>query len=122
MTVPVCPFNVRSHSPLQTSHSLAVSSSDAVTILLPSGLKQADLTDSVCPFNVRSHAPLAICHSLAVLSADAVTIVLPSGLKQAEVTQWPWCIIGTLELPANTNSGSYFALYVGVDTTTNVPS
>ena len=63
---------------------MAVWSSDAVTMRLPSGLNDADLTAFLCPSSVRIFWPDAASQTIAVLSSDAVTMRLPSGLNDAK--------------------------------------
>src|SRR5262249_59480065 len=68
----------------------AVSSSDAVTIRDPSGLKAADDTMFSWPRRTATSLALAASQMRAVLSAEAVTMRDPSGLKAAESTEPSW--------------------------------
>ena len=67
-------------------HTLIVSSLEAETISLPSGLYVAEYTQSVCPSKTRLHSPVAESQIRIVLSEEAETISLPSGLYAAEYT------------------------------------
>ena len=78
----------RSSRAYLTFHTRAVSSPEAVTTRVPSGLNDALFTPSVtvCPESVVSSAPVAASQRRAVLSAEAVTTLLPSGLNAALLT------------------------------------
>ncbi len=65
----------------------AVWSPLAVTMVLPSGLYAAELTESLWPVSWRSSSPVAASQMRAVWSSLAVTMVLPSGLYAAELTE-----------------------------------
>ena len=65
-------------------------SPDTETILLPSGLNEADSTKLVCPSNTWNLLPVSTSQIRIVLSYDDETIFLPSGLKEAEVTVPVW--------------------------------
>ena len=72
------------------SQMRAVSSSDAVTMRDPSGLKATDATVSSWPRRTAISFAVAASQMRAVLSSDAVTMRDPSGLNAAEVTSlWP---------------------------------
>ncbi len=55
------------------SQILAVPSADAVTILSPTGEKQAERTSSACPRKVKMQSPEALHQHFAVWSLEAVT-------------------------------------------------
>ncbi len=105
---------------LNISHVLAVPSSDAVTINLPSGLKAAELIQAVWPARVWSSSPVAVSHIFAVPSSDAVTINLPSGLKAADLTLLLWSSRVWIHWPVFT-SHIWLALRPS-EKTINVPS
>src|SRR6266545_2318699 len=64
----------------------AVLSSDAVTTLVPLGLKAANTTGPSCPSSSAISLPVAACQMRAVLSVAAVTTSEPSALNAAEGT------------------------------------
>src|SRR3990167_1560965 len=70
-------------------HSLALRSSDPVTMILPSGLKATQLIHLEC-CNVSNIAPNFVSHTVAVCR-DPVTMVLPSGLKATQFTRSECC-------------------------------
>ncbi|HEV7404416.1 MAG TPA: hypothetical protein VGO11_15860 [Chthoniobacteraceae bacterium] len=72
---------------MAASHTRAVSSCEAVTIRMPSGLNCALRTQPAWPASVASSFPLAASHTRAVLSNEAVTIRMPSGLNCAFHTE-----------------------------------
>ena len=59
---------------------MALLSSEAVTMRLPSGLYAALLTHLPWLVKVFRRLPLAASQTMAVVSAEAVTMELPSGL------------------------------------------
>ena len=69
----LCAIGSPTGLPLSASHTRAVSSSDAVTTRLPSGLKAADLTGLLCAIGSPTGLPLSASHMRAVVSEDAVT-------------------------------------------------
>ena len=69
LTVPRCPFKVRSSAPESVSQSRTVLSSEALASVLPSGLKATLQTVLWCPFKalrVRSGASVPEPHGLVV--------------------------------------------------------
>jgi hypothetical protein len=73
----------RNSLPVATSHSRAVLSSEAVTIVFPSGENTALTTMPVCPVKVRKTLPVVMSQSNADLSSDAVMTVFPFGENAA---------------------------------------
>jgi hypothetical protein len=69
---------------LAEAASLAVLSSEPVTMRLPSGEKATALTGPSWPASVAAPAPVAASHSRAVLSSLPVSTVLPSGLNATQ--------------------------------------
>ena len=74
---------MRSFCPVAASQTMAVLSSEAVTIRRPSGLNAADHTGFVCPVSERIFRPVAAFQTMAVPSPEAVTIRRPSALNAA---------------------------------------
>ena len=62
-----CPSSVCRHSPLVTSHSFTVQSSDPDATFVPSG-ENDTLFIPECPSSVCRHSPLVTSHSFTVLS------------------------------------------------------
>jgi hypothetical protein len=70
-------------TPLDTSHSLTVLSTDPEARDLPSEEKLTEYRVFVCPMRVRTSTPLDASHSL-MLSTDPEARNLPSGEKATE--------------------------------------
>ena len=64
----LCPLRERSCSPEAASQIKTVWSQLPLTILVPSGLKHTDQTQSVCPLRVDKHDPEVMSNVLMVLS------------------------------------------------------
>src|SRR5215831_1832544 len=81
-------------SPVRTSHTLIVLSSEAESIRPPSELKDTPLIFSVCPLNVRSNFPDWRSHAFNVLSSDADITRRPSGPIATAFTlsEWPFSV------------------------------
>lgn len=75
---PLSPLRVARARPESASQMLAVLSSDAVRIRVPSGLNAAETTLSSCPLSVTRTRPESASQTRAVLSSDAVTTRIPS--------------------------------------------
>ena len=81
-----CPSKVRMHSPLFTSHSLMVPSTEPLAKYFLSGLATTELTTSECPFKIRMHSPLFTSHNLRVSSSEPLAKYFPSGLASTQLT------------------------------------
>ena len=74
------------HSPLFTSHSLMVPSTEPLAKYFLSGLATTELTTSECPFKIRMHSPLFTSHNLRVSSSEPLAKYFPSGLASTQLT------------------------------------
>jgi hypothetical protein len=98
-----CPFSVATHSPVATSQTLSVLSTDADTTRRPSGNTATprtynerqiitkvqwtpQRTSDECPSSVATHLPVVTSHTLSVLSSDADTTRRPSGDMATHLT------------------------------------
>jgi hypothetical protein len=71
-----------------TSHSRTVLSSEPVTMRVPSGKNETELTESVCPRKGSpTGCPVAASHSRTVLSLEPATMRVPSGENETELTE-----------------------------------
>ncbi len=77
------------HAPFSMPQSLAVLSSDADNIEVPSLENAVDHARTPRPVKVWMHAPLSMLHSLAVLLADVVATEVPSPEDVAAFTKSP---------------------------------
>jgi hypothetical protein len=79
-----CPVYLNSVLPLLLLHTRAVSSPDAVAILLPSGDHATEPTQHLCPVSINSMLPLLLFHTRTELLSYVVAILLPSGDQATE--------------------------------------
>ena len=81
VTESVCNFQATNSRQVLASHNNADLSSDAVTSLLPSGLKSALQTMPEWPRSSHRRLPVFASQMAAVSSLDAVAMRLPSALN-----------------------------------------
>src|ERR1051325_4894379 len=82
---------------VSASQIRTVKSRDAVTIVLPSGLKETFETRLLCFISEGRGSPEGTFHRRAQESWPAVTTTVESGLKAASTTQFSACRIGALK-------------------------